>query len=662
MDVHAIPIRDLAYVIIAAITGGLIAWRLRQPVIIGYVLAGVVISPLTPGPSVSSVHSLELFAEIGVILLMFSVGLEFSLRELLKAKWVAFVGGPLGILISILLGLGAGGLMGWRPSQGIVLGAVISVASTMVLTRLLIDQGRLRTVAGRTMVAITLVEDLAVVILIVLIPGFASLESGTALVLAEKLGLAALILVPALFLAARIVPPILKRVARTQSRELFFLVVLSICLGAAALTSAMGMSLALGAFVAGLIISESDYAHEAIAQLFPLRDAFVAVFFVSMGLLVNPWSLFSNVTILAVMIALIVVGKLFVWTGVVLAFRYPLETALSVGVGLTQIGEFSFVLVQVARNSGIVGDEVYNATLAASLITILLNAAAIRYLPAMKSRMRPPGRMAAATQTGEESEGMKDHVVICGFGRVGSAIGAALQTFGVQYRAIEINPDVFAAIRTKGVPAIFGDCGHSHILDRAGARNASLVIVTVPDRERARLAVMNARKLNPDMPIMARSHHPEEYQLLKEAGASEIVQPEAEASATFIRHACGHYLMLPDSQIRVYLRTFRDAVDSAHRTAAWPAQTVPEVREVAVVNTDFAGRSLREIGLRETFGVTVVAIRRVSEESLVNPPAETVLQANDRLRVLGRSDEIEAFAASFSADGRVLKQEPESGV
>src|SRR5512136_823396 len=184
MDIHAIPVRDLAYVIIAAITGGLVAWRLRQPVIIGYVLAGIVISPLTPGPSIRDTHSIELFAEIGVVLLMFSVGLEFSLSELLKAKWVAFIGGPLGIAVSILIGLGTGSVLGWTLPQGFVLGAVISVASTMVLTRLLIDQGQLRTMAGRIMVAITLVEDFAVVILTVLIPGFASLEPGGLLSLA----------------------------------------------------------------------------------------------------------------------------------------------------------------------------------------------------------------------------------------------------------------------------------------------------------------------------------------------------------------------------------------------------------------------------------------------------------------------------------------------
>ncbi|RPJ51211.1 MAG: hypothetical protein EHM23_34415, partial [Acidobacteria bacterium] len=562
MDPLALPFRDLAYVFIAAISGGFLAWRLRQPVIIGYVLAGVVISPLTPGPSVSDVHSLELFAEIGVVLLMFSVGMEFSLKELLQARWVAFVGGPLGIALSIAMGLGVGSLMGWAPAQGIVLGAVISVASTMVLTRLLVDQGQLRTTAGRIMVAITLVEDFAVVVLVVMIPGFASLETGHLLSLARDFGLAALILAPALFLASKIIPPLLTRVARTQNRELFFLVVLAICLGTAALTSAIGLSLALGAFAAGLIISESGYAHEAVAQLFPVRDSFVAVFFVSMGLLVDPKTLFSNLNVLAVIIALIVIGKFVVWTGVVRLFGYPMQTAVPVAVGLTQIGEFSFVLVQVARNAGILGSEIYNATLAASLITILLNAALVRYTPAALVRVGLISQVSPLPDEVGPAEGLRDHVVICGYGRIGSGLGSAFETFGVRYSVIEIDPDVVGTLRARGILSVFGDCAHSHVLERAGIHDASLLIVSVPDRDRAQLAIMNARRIRPTLPIIARAHRREDYEVLSRAGATEVIQPEMEASATIIRHACGHYLMLPDYQIRTYLRSFRAAVES----------------------------------------------------------------------------------------------------
>src|SRR2546425_12852399 len=237
----------------------MLAWKLRQPIILGYVLAGVLIGPFTPGPTVTHIHTLELFAEIGVILLMFSVGLEFSIKDLLRVRWVALIGGPVGILLSMGAGLLIGYLLGWTAAQGIVVGSVISVASTMVLTRLLLDRGELNTEHGRVMVAITLVEDLAVVILIVLLPSFGSLDASRLLPIAKAFGKAFLILVPALPVAAKIVPPILRAVARTRTPELFFGVVLAICLGTAALTQAVGLSPALGAFVAGLMISESAY-------------------------------------------------------------------------------------------------------------------------------------------------------------------------------------------------------------------------------------------------------------------------------------------------------------------------------------------------------------------------------------------------------------------
>ena len=353
MEANPAFFRDLAYVFLAAITGGMLAWKLRQPIILGYVLAGVLIGPFTPGPTVTHVHTLELFAEIGVILLMFSVGLEFSIKELLRVKWVALVGGPVGILLSMGAGLLSGRLLGWTATQGIVVGSVISVASTMVLTRLLLDRGELSTEHGRVMVAITLVEDLAVVVLIVLLPSFGSLDASRWLPLAKALGKAILILIPALLVAAKIVPPILRAAARTRNPELFFGVVLAICLGTAALTQGVGLSPALGAFVAGLMISASAYAQEALAHLFPLRDSFVALFFVTMGLLVDPKALVSNLPLLAAMIGLVLAVKFVIWTIVVRVFGYSIWTGVVVGVGLTQIGEFSFILVQVARNAGL---------------------------------------------------------------------------------------------------------------------------------------------------------------------------------------------------------------------------------------------------------------------------------------------------------------------
>ena len=374
--------RDLAYVFLAAVLGGALAWATRQPLILGYVLGGLLISPFTPGPAVSDVHTFEVIAEVGVILLMYSVGMEFSLRDLLEVKWVALLGGPLGILMSVGLGLGAGTLLGWAPLQGVIVGMVVSVASTMVLARLLMDRGELRSQHGRVMIGLTLVEDLAVVVLTILIPVLGTMEPGRFVALGAALGKAALILVPFVLLAATVVPRVMSLVARMRNDEMLLLVALAVGLGTAALTQAVGLSLALGAFLAGLLISSSDYAHDTMARLLPIRDAFVALFFVTIGTLIDPRTVLANLPLLGVMLALIILGKLVIWTAVVWLFRYRLATALVVAVGLTQIGEFSFILVQAARSAGHVGADVYTATLAAALLSILLNAALVRYASA----------------------------------------------------------------------------------------------------------------------------------------------------------------------------------------------------------------------------------------------------------------------------------------
>jgi len=629
--------KDLAYVFLAAVTGGMVAWKLRQPIILGYVLAGVLIGPFTPGPTVTHVKTLELFAEIGVILLMFSVGLEFSIKDLLRVRWVALVGGPVGILLAMCAGLLAGHLLGWTATQGIVVGSVISVASTMVLTRLLLDRGELNTEHGRVMVAITLVEDLAVVILIVLLPSFGNLDATRLLPIALALGKASLILAPALVVAAKIVPPILRAVARTRNPELFFGVVLAICLGTAALTQAVGLSPALGAFVAGMMISESAYAQEALAHLFPLRDSFVALFFVTMGLLVDPKALVSNLPLLAAMVGLILVGKFVIWTAVVRVFGYSIWTAILVGVGLTQIGEFSFVLVQVARTAGLVGTDVYNATLAASLVTILINAALVRYVPNWIGQLRLARH--ATARSGLQSQRFEKHVVLGGFGRVGSEIGTALDTFHVQYAVIEVDPDIVETLRARGLFCLFGDATHDRILQEANIQSASLVVLTLPEGKKNQLVIRNIRRQNPSVPILTRSHSRTDHEGLLQAGASEIIQPELEASATMIRHALD-YLKLPADQTFAYLQRFREAVGAAQEVRLDTQAPLPEVYEIEVAGPRLADKSLRDARIRERFGVTVVAVRRSSGELLVNPPADTVMNAGDRIRVFGLREQI----------------------
>jgi len=372
--------RDLAYVFVGAVGGGLVARWLRQPAILGYVLAGVIIGPFTPGPTVSEMHILELFAEIGVIFLMYSIGIEFSPKDLLAVKWVAVFGGLLGIVAIVGMGIGVGSLIGWPITQSIAVGAGISLASTMVLSRLLMDRGELHSTHGKAMIGITLVDDLAFVVMTILLPALTTMTATRFYSIGIAFGKALLILVPAGFVAFKVVPRLMAVVVRIGSQELSVLVALGLGFATAAATHELGLSLALGAFLAGMIISNTATARETLDHLRPFRDAFVALFFVTIGALVNPKALFSNVPALLAILGMVVFGKFVIWTGVVRLFRYRFWTAILVAAGLTQIGEFSYVLVQIARDAGLISTEIYSATLAASLLSIVVNAFLVRCL------------------------------------------------------------------------------------------------------------------------------------------------------------------------------------------------------------------------------------------------------------------------------------------
>jgi len=380
---HSYIFRDIAMVFAAALVCGFLAWRLRQPILLGYVLAGLLMSPLTPGLHVHDVSNFEVMAEIGVVLLMFSVGIEFSVPELLKVKWVALVGAPLGILLCVGIGVAVGELLGWPLIQGAAVGCIISVASTMVLLRLLMDRGEMAAEHGRLMVTLSLVEDLAVVVLTVVLPSFSPSGGATMGAAAWKVGKAILLLVPIAVVAWKLFPPLLARVEKTCNDEISLLLALAICLGIAALTEAVGLSLALGAFLAGLFLGNSPFTHKLAHQTQSLRDVFVAFFFVSVGMLMDPSTWKVSWPLILLLVALVLVGKFVVWTGVVWLFRYRFGTAFRVGLGLTQIGEFSFILAQVSMKAGLISPALYHATLAASLITILSNATIFRFLKPM---------------------------------------------------------------------------------------------------------------------------------------------------------------------------------------------------------------------------------------------------------------------------------------
>jgi len=400
MEPNPILFRDLTYIFVAAVAGGLAAWRLRLPLILGFVLGGIAISPFTPGPRLADLHPFEGFAEIGVVFLMFSIGFEFSVKDLLRVKWVALVGAPLGILAITGIATVVGRLAGWSTPEAVVIGAAVSVASTMVLARLLADAGKLTESCGRVMIGITLIEDLAVICMTLAIPVFAGGSGNHRIWQAVwTLGRAVLLLIPLGYIAVKVIPRVLRRVKRTCNNELYLLVVVAVCLGTAELAQAVGFSVALGAFLAGLAISGLDDLDDAHTILTPLRDTFVALFFVSLGALIDPKMLIRNLPLLATMLGLIVIVKFVVWASVVWLFRYPVRTAIFVATGLTQIGELSFVLVQAAHASRLVGDNVFGTLIAASLISILINVFLMRLVLRWVDRPAA-GRPAASLERG----------------------------------------------------------------------------------------------------------------------------------------------------------------------------------------------------------------------------------------------------------------------
>jgi monovalent cation:H+ antiporter-2, CPA2 family len=398
MAEHTLIFRDIAMAFAAALVCGFVAWRIRQPILLGYVVAGLILSPLTPGLRVHDVHVFETMAEVGVVLLMFSVGIEFSIPDLLKVKWVALIGAPLGILLSVGIGIGVGTLMGWPVQQSLATGCIISVASTMVLMRLLMDRGEMGTDSGRVMITLTLVEDLVVVVLTVLLPGLATSERANYAEVASRIGKAVLLLIPIALAAWKLMPRLLRRVEKTANNEISLMLALTTCLAIAAVTEAVGLSLALGAFLGGMLLGSSEFVKRLEHQTMPLRDAFVALFFVTIGMLIDPRIWVTSWQTILVIVGLVIVAKFVVWFGVVRLFAYSNDTAVRVGIGLTQIGEFSFILAQVSQKAGLITAEVYNATLAASLVTILANATMFKLL--LKKKAPMPARIVEAVEPG----------------------------------------------------------------------------------------------------------------------------------------------------------------------------------------------------------------------------------------------------------------------
>jgi CPA2 family monovalent cation:H+ antiporter-2 len=558
MDHEPLLISTIAVGLTAAFVGGLIARKLRVPPIVGYLLAGVAVGPFTPGLIADTDVAAEL-AEIGVVLLMFGVGIHFSIRDLLAVRSIAIPGAVGQIFVATMLGVATGVALGWGIGGGLVLGLALSVASTVVLLRNLTERRELDTNQGRIAVGWLIVEDVFTVVVLVLLPAIAPSLGGTPAGggsagpiadVAIALGKAAVFGVLMVVVGARLVPWLLVTVAREGSRELFTLAVLAIAVGIAFASSAVfGVSLALGAFLAGAIVGESDLSHQAAADALPLQDAFAVLFFVSVGMLVDPSFIVSHPLEILVVVGLIVVAKSAAAFGIVAMLGYPLRTALTIAAALAQIGEFSFILATLGMSLGLLPPEGFQLIVAGSLISITLSPLLFATIDPIDERLRDTGfvraiigrrgrHLSRLPEPAEADEPLVGHAVLSGYGRVGQMIEPALRRRGFTTVVISNDRRVVEALRREGGRALYGDASHRDVLAEAGVERARMVIAAVNDPHVTRLVIDRARELNPRIDVVARASSDAEAARLRAVGRA--VQPvfgERELAVQMVRYA-----------------------------------------------------------------------------------------------------------------------------
>ena len=538
---------DFAIIMGAALAGGLVAYRFRLPVLLGYLAAGILIGPYSFG-LIKNVDLIETMATIGVVLLLFTLGMEFSIGDLKRVGKIGLGGGAAQILVTALLGFAVSkALFNWSISDAIFFGFLIALSSTMIVLKILVERGETNTPHGRIMIAILLVQDLAVLPLMVILPALGEQTTSLVYSLGITLGKVVLFLGAMTVIGFWVVPAFLGHAAGTRSRELFLITILAICLGAAFGTSYFGVSAAFGAFAAGMLVSRSHFAHQALADITPLRNVFAALFFVSLGMLASPRFIVDNWSMVTMVALIIVLGKFITCFLIARFFGYSFKTALFVGAGLTQIGEFSFVLGQAGLETGVISGNLYSLILSSAILTILFTPVAFKLAELTYSWLSSSRRLAPLMRIGSDKalidvkKRLSNHVVICGHGRTGSNLASILQRYHIPYIVVDLNPQIISELRAQGVPCIYGDAGNAQILSMAHISKARVLALTCPDPLAEITATTYAREVNPDIDVIARLPEESVAERLQKLGVSEIVDPAFEASLEFVRHTLGYY-------------------------------------------------------------------------------------------------------------------------
>jgi len=641
---------DLIIVIVFGLAAGLIFNMIKLPPIIGYIIAGIVIGPFTGGITVSDIPRVELLAEIGVALLLFSISLDLSFKELKDVKGIAIIGTLVQILLCILSGYVIGYFMNLPANVSIVFGMIISLSSTMVVLKVLMSRGLIGTLSSKVMIGMLIVQDLAAIPMMIVIPQLHDIK-GNLPVISFTILKALLVLFLIIVIGVRLIPFILKYVAKLNSRELFLITITAIGLGIGYVTHIFGLSLAFGAFVAGMVISESDYSHQALNDIIPLRDVFGLVFFTSIGMLLNPEVISENIVLITILVTLIIAVKIFIFSSLAMVFKYRNIIPLALGLGLAQIGEFSFVLARTGEQSGVLDKSFYSLVLAVSVITMILSPFLSMLSTPLYSLKRRWFKYEQVQTINMPDGGLSHHVLIAGGGRVGSQISAVLSRLNFPFIIIEQDFRRFEKAKNDGYPVIYGDAGQETVLTAADIHRAKLIIITAPSIVTAREILAAAAVHSPEIDIIVRANDMDQIKELQKLNITEIVQPEFEASLEIIRQALLH-LDCQVTGIQNIIDEMRRGAYSSGSNKFLNPSSLSKLKdtpflletgwyEIQSGNT-FEGKSAIELEVRKKTGISIVGLMR-SGEFTPNPEPATIFTSGDLVAVIGIPEQRRIF-------------------
>ncbi len=650
-------LRELILLLAVSLPITFIFHKIRLPALVGFLITGIILGP-HGAAIVMDTTVVERLAEIGVVLLLFTIGLEFSIEDIMRSGRQFMIGGGLQVTLTVAAVTAIALLFAFPLQQAIFFGFLASLSSTAIVLKMYSDQAELDSAHGRLATGILLFQDIAVVPMMLLLPVLAQAGSGglTAQSVIISLGKAVIGLVVVFFAARRIVPFLLHQVIRLNNREMFFLLVVLLCLGTAWITYSLGLSLALGAFLAGLIIAESEYSHHIVAEIMPFRDYFASLFFISVGMLLQTGYFRDHWPLLILMTTALALLKTGLVSLTVKFLGYPFRTALLAGLALAQTGEFAFLLAQQGQQRGLIGGDVFQMFINTSILTMLGTPFIIQAAPLFASRLQ--------AVSGEHTEreaacSLSGHTVIAGYGLNGRNLAKTLKATYIPYVVLEVNVDTIRKARDEGEPLIYGDITREDVLQRAGVACAKAIVFAISDNAATRIAIRTARRLNPSLFILVRTRYAAETDELYKLGANQVIPEEFETSVEIFSRVLHEY-HVPGNVIANQIQMVRfggykmlrglslDQENLTRLASLFAGATVDNIQITA--DAPAAGKSLRELDIRKNTGATVIAIAR-NGEAITNPGPDFTIEPEDIMVLLGAHRDLDA-AASLLTRGK----------